>query len=89
MILPCNFGHVSGVLFQGSVSLLDSLGIIFDTFRWFSALAETVAPLGRELCFQCFKQSETQLFPASLFKAYFGLRWGTHRRYFGHQWALI
>ena len=23
------------------------------------------------------------------FLAYFGLRWGTHRRYFGHQWALI
>ena len=26
MILPFNFGLVSGVLFQGSVSLLDSFG---------------------------------------------------------------
>ena len=66
--MPCNFGHISGVLFQGSVSLLTPSGIVFETFRWFSALAETVAPLARELCFQCFKRSETVLFPASLFQ---------------------
>ena len=34
-------------------------GIVFETFRWFLALAETVTPRARELFSQCFKQSET------------------------------
>ena len=75
-------------------------GIVFETFRWFSALAETVAPFARELCFSVFQAVRNTVFSCIAFQgalgdyilnflAYFGLRWATHRRYFGHQWALI
>ena len=68
MISPCNFGHVSGRFFMVLCRFWTPSGIVFETFRWFSALAETVAPPARELCFRCFKRSETRFCPASLFK---------------------
>ena len=55
-------------------------GIVFETFRRCSALAETVAPPARELCFRCFKRSETQLFPASLSKGLAETIFSTFRR---------
>ena len=64
-------------------------GIVFETFRWFSALAETVAPPARELCFQCFKRSETQLFPASLFKGLSETMFSTFWRILGSAGAPI
>ena len=48
------------------------LGIIFVTFWWSLALAKTVSPPARELCFECFEASETGLFPASLFTTILG-----------------
>ena len=42
--------------------------IVFESFRWLLALAETVPPPARELRFRCFKRSETSFFPASLSK---------------------
>ena len=47
------------------------------------ALAEAVAPLARELCFQCFKRSETLFFPASLFKGLSETMFSTFWRIFG------
>ena len=44
-------------------------GILFVTFRWSLALAKTGLPCLRELCFECFEASETDIFLASLFKA--------------------
>ena len=58
-------------------------GIIFETFRWFSALAETVPPLARELSFQGFKRSETRFFPASLFEGLAETIFSTFRRILG------
>ena len=48
------------------------LGIICVTFWWSLALAKTVSPPARELCFECFEASETGLFLASLFTAVLG-----------------
>ena len=48
-------------------------GIIFVTFWWSLALVKTVSPLARELCFECFEASETDLFPASFFTTIFGI----------------
>ena len=59
------------------------LGIVFETFLWFLALAETVATPARELCFQCFKRSETQFFPASLSKGLAETIFSTFRRILG------
>ena len=66
------FHVISDTFLEGFFTLPDRFwtpsGIVFETFRWFSALAETVPPLARELCFRCFTRSETRLFPASLSK---------------------
>ena len=74
-------------------------GIVFESFRWLSALAETVPTPARELRFRCFKRSETRFFPASLsngvaetFFRLFDVFWtplGTRRLHFGHHGALI
>ena len=84
------FREISDTFLEGFVTLPGRVwtpsGIVFESFRWLSALAETVAPPARELRFRCFKRSETRFFPASLskglaetifcdFSAYFGLRW--------------
>ena len=58
-------------------------GIVFETFRWFSALAETVASPAQELCFRCFKQSETSFFLASLIKGLSETRFSTFWRILG------
>ena len=63
--------------------------IVFETFRWFSALAETVALVARELCFQCFKRSETQFFPALLFKGLLETIFSTFWRILGSAGAPI
>ena len=64
-------------------------GIVFETFRRFSDLAETVAPPARELCFQCFKRSETRFFPASLFKGLSETMFSTFWRILGSAGAPI
>ena len=66
------FRVISDTFLEGFFTLLVRFwtpsSIVFETFRWFSALAETVPPLARELRFRGFKRSETRFFPASLSK---------------------
>ena len=57
--------------------------IVFESFRWLSALAETVPPLARELRFRCFERSETRFFPASLSKGLAETIFSTFRRILG------
>ena len=58
-------------------------GIVFESFRWLSVLAETVPPLARELRFRCFKGSEIRFFLASLSKGLAETILSTFRRILG------
>ena len=100
MILPCNFGHVSGVFFQGSVSLLDSFG---HRFRDLSVVLDShrnSTPACTGATFSVFQAVRNNVFSGIAFEgargngffnfsASFGLRWGTRRLHFGHHGALV
>ena len=71
--LEARFSHVISDTFREGlftlrVAFWTPWSIVFESFRWLSALAETVPPLARELRFRCFKRSETRFFPSSLSK---------------------
>ena len=82
---PRNFGYVSGDLFTLPGRFWTPSGIVFETFRWCSALAETVPPLSRELRFRCFKRSEIRFFPTTLSRG----TGGRYFRLFGVLWAPL
>ena len=81
------FHEISDTFLEGFFTLPGRFwtpsGIVFETFGWLSALAETVPPLARELRFRCFKRSETRFFPASLSKGLAETISSTFRRILG------
>ena len=83
----CFFQVISNTFLEGFFTLPGRFwtpsGIVFETFRWLSALAETVPPPARELRFRCFKRSETRFFPASLSKGLVETISSTFRRILG------
>ena len=100
MLLPRNFGHVSGGLFHASGSLLDSFGHRFRDLSVVLGSGRNSTPACTGATFSVFQAVRNTVFSGIAFRGalgddifdfltYFGLRWDTHRRYFGHQWALI